>query len=96
MTNSTLVGSGHAPRYSVGSGNTTEFFVTVAAETTFFTELGSVALDHFVPLVLGGLLAARFGGWLFKKVPAQKLMAAVGLLIVVVSIFRLLRAFKVV
>jgi len=68
MTNSTLVGSGHAPRYSVGSGNTTEFFVTVAAETTFFTELGSVALDHFVPLVLVGLLAARFGGWLVKKV----------------------------
>ena len=69
MTTSTLVGSGHAPRYSVGSVNTTEFFVTVAAATTFFTELGSVALDHFVPLVLGGLLAARFGGWLVKKVP---------------------------
>jgi uncharacterized membrane protein YfcA len=91
MTTSTLVGSGHAPRYSVGSVNTTEFFVTVAAATTFFTELGAVALDHFVPLVLGGVLAAPFGG-----LRAQKLMAAVGLLIVVVSIFRLLRAFKVV
>jgi hypothetical protein len=54
MTTSTLVGSGHAPRYSVGSVNTTEFFVTVAAATTFFTELGAIALDHFVPLVLGG------------------------------------------
>src|SRR5262249_6192452 len=38
MTTSTLVGSGHVPRYSVGSVNTTEFFVTVAAATTFFTE----------------------------------------------------------
>ena len=36
MTTSTLVGSGHAPRYSVGSVNTAEFFVTVAAATTFF------------------------------------------------------------
>ena len=35
MTTSTLVGSGHAPRYSVGSVNTAEFFVTVAAATTF-------------------------------------------------------------
>jgi uncharacterized protein len=96
MTTSTLVGSGHAPRYSVGSVNTTEFFVTIAAATTFFTELGAVALDHFLPLVLGGLLAAPFGGWLVKKVPAQKLMIAVGLLIVVVSIFQLLRAFRVV
>jgi uncharacterized membrane protein YfcA len=41
MTTSTLVGSGHAPRYCVGSVNTTEFFVTVAAATTFFTELGA-------------------------------------------------------
>jgi uncharacterized protein len=96
ITTSTLVGSGHAPRYSVGSVNTTEFFVTVAAAITFFTELGAVALDHFVPLALGGVLAAPFGGWLVKKVPEQKLMTVVGLLVVVVSIFQLLRAFKVV
>jgi len=95
MTTSTLVGSGYAPRYSVGSVNTTEFFVTVAAATTFFTELGAVALDHSFPLVLGGVLAAPFGGWLVKKVPAQKLMTAVGLLIVAVSVFQLLRAFQV-
>ena len=96
LTTSTLVGSGHAPRYSVGSVNTTEFFVTIAAATTFFSELGAVALDHLLPLVLGGVLAAPFGGWLVKKVPAQKLMTAVGLLIVAVSIFQLLRAFRIV
>lgn len=96
MTTSTLVGSGHAPRYSVGSVNTTEFFVTVAAATTFFTELGAVALDHFVPLVLGGLLAAPFGGWLVKHIPAKKLMIAVGVLIVTVSVFQLVRAFRII
>jgi len=62
MTTSTLVGSGHAPRYSVGSVNTAEFFVTVSAATTFFTEIGVAPLEHFVPLVLGGILAAPFGG----------------------------------
>ena len=94
MTTSTLVGSGHAARYSVGSVNTAEFFVTVAAATTFFAELGAVPLDHFIPLVLGGVLAAPFGGWIVKHVPARGLMTAVGCLIVVVSIFQLLRAFK--
>jgi len=63
MTTSTLVGSGHAPRYAVGSVNTTEFFVTVAAATTFFAELGASSLEHLIPLVLGGVLAAPFGGW---------------------------------
>ncbi|MGC1743804.1 MAG: sulfite exporter TauE/SafE family protein [Pseudolabrys sp.] len=96
MTTSTLVGSGHPPRYSVGSVNTTEFFVTIAAASTFFTELGAVSLDYFVPLVIGGVLAVPFGGWLVKKIPAQKLMTAVGLLIVTVSIFQLLRAFRAV
>lgn len=95
MTTSTLVGSGHPPRYSVGSVNATEFFITVAAATTFFTELGAVALDHFLPLVIGGVLAAPFGGWLVKHIPAQRLMTGVGLLIVTVSIFQLLRAFQV-
>jgi len=96
MATSTLVGSGHAPRYSVGSVNTAEFFVTVSAATTFFAELGAVPLDHFLPLVLGGMVAAPFGGWIVKHVPARGLMTAVGCLIVLVSIFQLLRAFKII
>ena len=41
VATTTLVGSGHAPRVAVGSVNTTEFFVTIAAATTFFIELGA-------------------------------------------------------
>lgn len=94
MTTSTLVGSGHAPRYAVGSVNTTEFFVTVAAATTFFTELGTSSLEHLIPLVLGGVLAAPFGGWVVKRVSARGLMTAVGVLIVILSIVQLIRAFR--
>jgi uncharacterized protein len=93
MTTSTLIGSGHAPRQTVGSVNTTEFFVTVAAATTFFAELGASPLEHLVPLVLGGVLAAPFGGWAVKHLPARALMIAVGVLIVALSAFQLLRAF---
>ena len=64
----TLVGSGHAPRQTVGSVNATEFFVTVAAATTFFVELGAAPLQNLLPLVLGGVLAAPFGGWAVKHV----------------------------
>jgi uncharacterized protein len=94
MTTSTLIGSGHAPRHTVGSVNTTEFFVTVAAATTFFAELGASPLEHLVPLVLGGVLAAPFGGWAVRHVPARALMIAVGALIVTLSIFQLLRTFR--
>ena len=94
MTTSTLVGSGHAPRQAVGSVNSTEFFVTVAAATTFFAELGALALEHLVPLVLGGMLAAPFGGWVVKRVSARGLMTAMGVLIVTLSIVQLFRAFR--
>lgn len=93
---STLIGSGHAPRQTVGSVNTTEFFVTAAAATTFFVELGASTLQHLVPLVLGGVLAAPFGGWAVKRVSAKMLMAGVGTLIVLLSVWQLLRVFKLV
>jgi uncharacterized membrane protein YfcA len=93
VTTSTLIGSGHAPRQTVGSVNTTEFFVTVAAAATFLAELGASPLVSLIPLVLGGVLAAPIGGWAVKHVPARALMIAVGTLIVTLSVFQLLRAF---
>ena len=93
---STLVGSGHAPRQTVGSVNTTEFFVTVAAATTFFVELGAANAHYLIPLILGGVLAAPVGGWAVKHIPARALMIAVGTLIVALSVWQLLRAFRLI
>src|SRR4051812_11601924 len=96
VVTSTLIGSGHAPRQTVGSVNTTEFFVTTAAATTFFVELGASSLQYLLPLVLGGVLAAPFGGLAVKRVPPHVLMIAVGVLIVALSTYQLLRAFRVI
>jgi uncharacterized membrane protein YfcA len=96
VVSSTLIGSGHAPRQTVGSVNATEFFVAVAAATTFFVELGMAPLQHLLPLVLGGVLAAPLGGWAVKRVSGRMLMAAVGSLIVLLSIWQLARVFKVI
>jgi uncharacterized protein len=91
MATSSLVGAGYEPRKAVGSVNATEFFVTVAAATTFFIELGASPLQNLVPLVIGGLLAAPLGGWMVKRVPARALMIGVGSLIVVLSVVQLAR-----
>ncbi|MEW6454894.1 MAG: sulfite exporter TauE/SafE family protein [Pseudomonadota bacterium] len=94
VSTSTLIGSGHAPRQTIGSVNTTEFFVTVAAATTFFVELGMSPLQNLIPLVIGGLLAAPLGGWMVKRIPVRSLMVAVGLLILVLSGWQILRGLK--
>jgi uncharacterized membrane protein YfcA len=91
MATSSLVGAGYEPRKAVGSVNATEFFVTIAAATTFFIELGASPLQNLVPLVIGGLLAAPLGGWMVKRVPARALMIGVGSLIVVLSVVQLAR-----
>jgi uncharacterized membrane protein YfcA len=91
---STLIGSGHAPRHAVGSVNTTEFFVTVAAATTFFVELGVAPWQELIALVVGGVLAATFGGWAVKRLPARMLMTMVGILVVTLSAWQLARVLR--
>jgi uncharacterized membrane protein YfcA len=96
VATTTLVGSGHAPRTAVGSVNTTEFFVTAAAATTFFIELGASPLKNLVPLVVGGLIAAPLGGWAVKHIPARALMVAVGILVVSISGWQFARLLKLI
>ena len=96
LTTSTLVGSGHAPRMAVGSVNTAEFFITIAAATTFFAELGASPVGELFALVIGGLLAAPFGGIMVKRISPRVLMFAVGALVILLAAWQLARAFKLV
>ena len=94
VATTTLVGSGHAPRMAVGSVNTTEFFVTIAAATTFFIELGASPWKELLALIVGGLLAAPLGGWAVKHIPARALMVAVGCLVIALSAWQIARTVK--
>jgi uncharacterized membrane protein YfcA len=96
VATSSLIGSGHAPRTTVGSVNTTEFFVTIAAATTFFIELGASPWRELLALIVGGLLAAPLGGWAVKRIPARVLMVAVGCLVIALSLWQIARAMKLV
>jgi uncharacterized membrane protein YfcA len=92
VVTSSLVGAGHAPRRAIGSVNAAEFFVTVAAATTFFVNLGGPSLQQLAPLALGGLFAAPLAGWVPRLVPARILMFAVAVLIIALAIVQLARA----
>ena len=72
VTTTTLIGSGHAPRQTVGSVNSTEFFVTIAAATTFFVELGASPWQELIALVIGGVIAAPFGGYVVKYISGPR------------------------
>ena len=93
LVTSTLIGSGHAPRKVIGSVNAAEFFITVAVATTFFIELGTAYVEHIAPLIIGGVLAAPFGGYAARHVRPHALMAVVGALVSSIALFQLVKSF---
>ena len=90
IVTSTLVGRGHEPRMAIGSVNRAEFFVTIVQSATFVVMLGVTNLNVVIGLCLGGALAAPMAAHVARKLKAEHLMMAVGILIVLLSLRTLL------
>ena len=86
IVTSTLVARGHNPRFSIGSVNLAEFFVTVAEVATFLTIIGLVHWQIIVGLIIGGVMAAPLAAYVCKRLPSRALMIMVGLIIMALSI----------
>ncbi len=82
VVTSTLVASGNDPRFTIGSVNASEFFVTLAESVTFFITMGGLNWKVIGGLLIGGCIAAPFAAWTTKRIPARPLMMLVGCLIV--------------
>ncbi len=85
-----LIGRGHDPRRVIGSTNLTEFLVTTIISATFIASLGWTELQSAIGLVIGGVLAAPLGGYIVSRVPTRPIMIAVGVIIIVSTVPRLL------
>ena len=82
------------PRKVIGTVDTSEFAVAVAASAGFLLGLGSQVLDLQVvtALLVGGVLAAPLAAYLVRHVPPRVLGAAVGGLIVLTNSRTILRS----
>ncbi|MCK4692896.1 MAG: sulfite exporter TauE/SafE family protein [Anaerolineales bacterium] len=93
IVTSTLVANGNNPRYTIGSVNMSEFFVTFAEAATFYATIGLVHVHVIVGLILGGVLAAPLGALVCRKIPPRIMMFIVGLLIMALSIRTIVLSF---
>ncbi len=95
---STLLARGNAPRFTVGSVNMTEFFVTFAQSITFVITLGSGELSKYgfviLGLLIGGALAAPLAAFVARRLPHRPFMLLVGLLILFLNIRTLILALR--
>jgi len=80
------VARGSHPRYTIGSVNFSEFFVTFAESVTFILTIGLEFWRITLGLLIGGVIAAPLAAVVCKKLPAKTLMIMVGLLIIILSI----------
>jgi len=95
VVTSNLLVQGSAPRTTIGTVNTSEFFLTVTVSITFLTQMGLAAFTlATLGLLIGGLVAAPLGGVLAKRVPARPLMAMVGTLLTLTSAYTIWQAVR--
>nr|WSY55193.1 sulfite exporter TauE/SafE family protein [Streptomyces sp. NBC_00886] len=90
-----LLASGRMePRKVIGSIDTSEFLVAVAASLGFLFSLGSQGLKWtwVIAFLLGGVVAAPVAAWLVRLVPPRVLGSAVGGVIIVTNVRTLIKS----
>jgi len=82
------------PRKVIGSIDTSEFLVSVAASLGFLIALGSqgISFAWVGALLAGGLVAAPIAAWLVRHLPPRVLGSAVGGIIVITNTRTLLKS----
>lgn len=81
ISTTALVSAGRTnPRTVIGSVDTSEFLVSLAASLGFLFGLGTagVRLDFVLALLAGGLVAAPVAAWLVSRIPPQIMGGLVG------------------
>jgi hypothetical protein len=93
IVTSNLIVQGGSPRTVVGTVNTAEVFLAIAITATFITAIGFSALGPpALGLLIGGVAAAPFGGYVAARVSARWLLPLVGIVLSVTSLYGLWRA----
>ena len=82
------------PRKTIGSIDTSEFLVAVAASLGFLYGIGGegVNFSWVLALLVGGVIAVPIAAWLVRHIPPRVLGSAVGGLIIVTNARTLLRS----
>jgi uncharacterized membrane protein YfcA len=93
VVTSTLMASGRLkPRTIIGTVSMSEFVVSVAASIGFLLALGAAGIrwDIVAMMLVGGSVAAPVAAWLVRKFDDRALGTAVGALIILLNVDRLL------
>jgi uncharacterized membrane protein YfcA len=83
IVTSSLIAKGRSPRYTIGSVNLAEFFITLASAFTFFMTVGVSHWNVVLGLLIGGGVASPLAARMAGKLPRKTMMIAVGIMIMI-------------
>ena len=93
IVTSTLISKGRSPKYTIGSVNLTEFFVTMASAFTFFMTVGITHWNVVIGLLIGGATAAPIAARVTGKLPKKTMMIAVGIMVMIWCVRLIIKSF---
>jgi uncharacterized membrane protein YfcA len=93
IVTSSLIAKGRSPRYTIGSVNLAEFFITLASAVTFFITVGVSHWNVVLGLLIGGGIASPIAARMAGKLPRKTMMIAVGIMIMIWCVRMIIKSF---
>ena len=92
IVTSNILSQGKNPKETIGTVNTTEFFVAFFSTGVFLFFVGIDSWPVVLGLILGGVMAAPMGAYFASRVNKRTLMILVGIVIILTSLYTVYRA----
>jgi siroheme synthase-like protein len=84
---STLIAGGRHPRFSLGTVKLSRFFIALTSSLTFILILNGKHWEAVTGLVIGSALASPIAARISNKISAKTIMAAVGIIVILISLY---------
>jgi uncharacterized membrane protein YfcA len=92
IVTSNIINQGKNPKETIGTVNTTEFFVAFFSTGVFLFFVGVESWPVVLGLITGGVVAAPVGAYFASRVNKRTLMILVGIVIILTSSYTVVRA----
>lgn len=89
-----LLARGVAPRVTIGSVHLAKSLVSLAASIAFLASIGSGHVVAVLGLIVGGILAAPFGAFFIRRIPARAATVLAGLAVLALGINNAVRMLR--
>ncbi|CEJ67985.1 Siroheme synthase [Chryseobacterium oranimense G311] len=92
LVTGTLIKEGRTPRYVVGSSTMAKFLLTIVSAVTFIFTIGIHHWNIVLGLLLGGVFTAPFSAMFASRLPAKKMFAVVGVVVIIMSLITIVKS----